>query len=229
MRLLDRLIWLGRTLSPNLLRVRLRRLSYPHTVVSPTALPDSTPPTCHVEESEGSDTFGTRSMSSDSTAALSPDHPLTHTTPTLVPILRRSARMAVRVPPMMLPGLSTSMAEVAAMSDLAFCKRFRSSYESSPSSSPPDIPSRKRYQGTSGLVEDDMDVEDDEEVDDKEEDEEMKENLDFNKFETQEIVSALRQPTQTTWMDLDDDIVNIDVHAYLTPPSPRWSSSSLLI
>nr|GFC82522.1 hypothetical protein [Tanacetum cinerariifolium] len=119
-------------------------------------------------------------MSSDSTAPLSPDHPLTHTTPTLVPILRRSVRMAVRVPPMMLPGLSTSMAEVAAMSDLAFCKRFRSSYESSPSSSPPDIPSRKRYQGTSELVEDDMDVEDDEEGDDKEEDEEMKESLDFD-------------------------------------------------
>nr|GEW30495.1 hypothetical protein [Tanacetum cinerariifolium] len=180
MRLLGRLIWLGQILSPNLLRVRLRRLSYPHTVVSPTALPDSTPPTCHVEESEGSNTFGTRSMSSDSTAPLSPDHPLTHTTQTLVPILRRSARMAVRVPPMMLPGLSTSMAEVAAMSDLAFCKRFRSSYESSPSSSPPDIPLRKRYQGTSELVEDDMDVEDDEEGDDKEEDEEMKESLDFD-------------------------------------------------
>ncbi|GJY88137.1 hypothetical protein Tco_0502765 [Tanacetum coccineum] len=67
--------------------------------------------------------------------------------------------MAVRVPPAMSSGLSTSMAEVAAISESAFCKRFRSSYESSPSSSPPDLPSRKRYQGTSELVEDDEEIE----------------------------------------------------------------------
>ncbi|GJV19778.1 hypothetical protein Tco_1368798 [Tanacetum coccineum] len=100
---------------------------------TPESLPDSTPPTCHVEESEGSDTSGARSTSSDSTTPLSPDHPLTHTTPTLV----------------------------AAMSESVFRKRFRSSYKSLPSSSPPDLPSRKRYQGTSELVEDD-DEEDDE-------------------------------------------------------------------
>nr|GFB88668.1 hypothetical protein [Tanacetum cinerariifolium] len=64
------------------------------------------PPTCHVEESEGSGTSGARSTSSDSTAPLSPDHPLTHTTPVLVPIIRRTTRMAVRVPPVMSPGLS---------------------------------------------------------------------------------------------------------------------------
>ncbi|GJZ88522.1 hypothetical protein Tco_0660304, partial [Tanacetum coccineum] len=52
------------------------------------------------------------------------------TPPTLVPILRRTARMAVRVPPAMSSGLSASMAEVAAMSESAFRKRFRSSYES---------------------------------------------------------------------------------------------------
>ncbi|GJZ31901.1 hypothetical protein Tco_0576948 [Tanacetum coccineum] len=63
--------------------------------------------------------------------------------------------------------LSGSIAEVAAMSDLAFCKRFRSSYESSPSSSPPDLPSRKRYRGISRVVEDDED-----------EDEEIEESLD---------------------------------------------------
>nr|GEW90199.1 hypothetical protein [Tanacetum cinerariifolium] len=64
------------------------------------------PPTCQVEESKGSGTSGVRSTSSDSTAPLSPDHPLTYTTPVLVPILRRTARMAVRVPPMMSSGLS---------------------------------------------------------------------------------------------------------------------------
>ncbi|GJV46692.1 hypothetical protein Tco_1431228 [Tanacetum coccineum] len=82
------------------------------------------------------------------------------TLPTLVSILCRTVRMAVRVPPAMSPGLSASMAEVAAISDLAFCKRFRSSYESLPSSSPPDLPLQKRYQGTSELVEDDNEEED---------------------------------------------------------------------
>ncbi|GJW98391.1 hypothetical protein Tco_0180199 [Tanacetum coccineum] len=154
----------------------------PHTVASPTSLPDSTPPTCHDEESGSSDTSGARSTSSDSTAPLSLDHPLTHTTPTLVPILRKTARMAVRVPPAMSPGLSASVAEVEAMSDSAFHKRFRSSYESSPSSSPLDLPSWKRYQGTSELVEDDKEEEeeDDEEGDDKDEDKEMEESLDSN-------------------------------------------------
>ncbi|GKF12276.1 hypothetical protein Tco_0050202, partial [Tanacetum coccineum] len=117
----------------------------PYPVVSPTSLPNSTPPTCHVEESEGSDT---------------------------------TARMAVRVPPAMSPGLFANMAEMAAMSDSAFRKRFRSSYESSPSTSPPDLPSRKRYRGTSELVEDEEEEDDEEEGDDKEEDEEMEESLD---------------------------------------------------
>ncbi|GKD65772.1 hypothetical protein Tco_1307880 [Tanacetum coccineum] len=136
----------------------------PHIVALPTLLPDSTPPTYRDVELEGSDTSGARSTSSDSTA------PLTHTTPTLVPVLRRTVRMAVRVPPVMSSGLSASMVEVAVVSDSAFRKRFRSSYESLPSMSLPDLPSRKRYWGTSKLVEDDEG--------DDEEDEEMEESSD---------------------------------------------------
>ncbi|GKA25858.1 hypothetical protein Tco_0711967, partial [Tanacetum coccineum] len=111
-----------------------------------------------------------------------PESPLTRapptslhesTPPTLIPILRRTARMAVRVPPAISSGLSTSMAEVAAMSESAFRKRFSSSYESSPTSSSPDLPSWKRYQGTSELVEDS-------EEDDDEEDKEIEESLDNN-------------------------------------------------
>ncbi|GKC17914.1 hypothetical protein Tco_1014696, partial [Tanacetum coccineum] len=151
----------------------------PHTVASPTLLPDSTPPTCHDEESEGSDTSGARSTSSDSTAPLSPDHLLTHTIPTLVPILRRTARMDVCVPPVMSLGLSASMAEVTAMSDSTFRKRFRSSYESLPSSSPPDLLSRKHYRGTSELVEDD-----------EEEDEEMEESSDSDSVSEDEGPTA---------------------------------------
>nr|GFA23240.1 hypothetical protein [Tanacetum cinerariifolium] len=91
------------------------------------------------------------------------------TSSTLVPILHRTSRMVVRVLPAMSPGLSTSMEEVAAMSESAFYKRFRSFYDSSPSSSPQDLPLRKRYRGTSELVEDD------------EEDEEIEESLDSDK------------------------------------------------
>ncbi|GKC51976.1 hypothetical protein Tco_1074721 [Tanacetum coccineum] len=126
-----------------------------HTIASPTSLPDSTLPTRHAEESVDSDTSGARPTSLDFTAPLSPDHPLTHTSPILVLFLRRTVRMVVRVLHAMSPGLSASIAEVVAMSDSTFCKRFRSSYESSPSSSPPDLLSWKRSWGTSKLVEDD--------------------------------------------------------------------------
>ncbi|GJV73074.1 hypothetical protein Tco_1493069 [Tanacetum coccineum] len=138
----------------------------PYTVASPTPLPDSTPPTHHVEDLVDSNMFCARPTSSDFTAPLLPDHPLTHASPTLVPFLCRSARMAIRVPPAMLPGLSASIADVVAMSDSVFRKRFRSSYESLPSSSPPDLLSRKRYRGMSELVKDD-----------EEEDEKIEESL----------------------------------------------------
>nr|GEZ18575.1 hypothetical protein [Tanacetum cinerariifolium] len=85
----------------------------PHTVA---------PPTCLVEESEGSGTFDARSTSSESTAPHSLDHPLTHTTPVLVPILHRTTRMVVRVSHVISPSLFAGMAEVAAMSDSTFLK-----------------------------------------------------------------------------------------------------------
>ncbi|GKD16646.1 hypothetical protein Tco_1205804 [Tanacetum coccineum] len=54
--------------------------------------------------------------------------------------------------------------------------------------------------------------------------------------ERPEIVSALRQPTHTTWMNPEDGIVYIDVPTYppptppaQTPPSLEWSSGSLPI
>ncbi|GJX64185.1 hypothetical protein Tco_0298528 [Tanacetum coccineum] len=71
----------------------------PHTVASPTSLPDSTPLTCRAEESEDYNMSGARSTSSDSTAPLSPDHPLTHTSPTPTPTRasfhHRTARVTV--------------------------------------------------------------------------------------------------------------------------------------
>nr|GEW20800.1 hypothetical protein [Tanacetum cinerariifolium] len=73
--------------------------------------------------------------------------------------------MAVPVPPVMSPGLSASIAEVSVMSDTAFRNRFRSSYDSSPSSI---LPVHKRYRGTSELI---LGT-------DSEEDEEVEESLD---------------------------------------------------
>ncbi|GKA88783.1 hypothetical protein Tco_0810547 [Tanacetum coccineum] len=73
----------------------------------------------------------------------------------------------------MSPGLSASTAEVAAMSESEFSKRFRSSHKSSSSLSSPDLPLQKHYWGTSELVEDD-------EEEDDEKDEEIEENLDSN-------------------------------------------------
>ncbi|GKB67517.1 hypothetical protein Tco_0928929 [Tanacetum coccineum] len=108
-----------------------------------------TPPVCHVEESEGSDTSGAGSTSSDSTTPLSPGHPLTRNTLVFVSSLRRTARMTVHVQPVLSPGYSARIAEAAATSDVAFCKRFRSSYKNSPS---PTLPVRKRYRGTSELI-----------------------------------------------------------------------------
>nr|GEW83492.1 tubulin beta-2 chain-like [Tanacetum cinerariifolium] len=272
----------------------------PHNIASPISLPSSTPPTCHVEESKDSYKSGVRSTPSNSTAPLSPDHPLTYASPTLVPTLRRNACMAVRVSPVMSPGLSVNIAKVAAMFDPAFRKRFWSSYDNSPSSSPPDLPLRKRYRGTSELVDDE-----EKEEDDKEEEEEMEESLDSNSKsegvkdegptaedkdpaagdkglvvrdegpgmrieslglgwmrlyprissrhprlwthpwvgpsfgsipepERPERVSALRQTTLTTWIDLEDGRTYIDVLAYpspiphvQTPPSSEWSSGLL--
>ncbi|GKE61236.1 hypothetical protein Tco_1511603, partial [Tanacetum coccineum] len=107
----------------------------------------------------------------DPTDTETPESPLAIAPPILVPILHRTARMAVRVPYAMSSGLSTSMAEVEAMSESAFRKRFRSFYESSPSVSPPDLPLRKHYHGTSKLVKGS-------EEDDDEEDEEIAESMD---------------------------------------------------
>nr|GEZ08814.1 hypothetical protein [Tanacetum cinerariifolium] len=289
-----------------------RTLESPHIVAAPT---------CHVEESEGSSTSLVRSMSSDSTMPLSPDHLLTHTTPVLVPILRKTARIVVRVLPVISPGLSAGMAKVARMSDLAFRKRFRSSYDNLPS---PTLSVRKRYRGTSELIlgtdiEEDEEVEESLDSDSESEDVEdkgltaknedptakdeglavgvegpgiddesyvldgeshclndesyvsvvgtaMSEPLglrygalrhqelaleDDNVYSTFEVgqgsgsapepgrskrVSMFRQPTLTTWTDLEDDMVYIDVLVYppaappnQTPPLPKWTSGLLPI
>nr|GEX02468.1 hypothetical protein [Tanacetum cinerariifolium] len=90
----------------------------------------------------------------DSTAPLLPDHPLTHVSPTPTPTRalfhRRTARMRVRAQPAIFLGPLASMTEAMALLDFAFCKRYRSSYETpSPSLT---LPVQKRYIGTSKLI-----------------------------------------------------------------------------
>ncbi|GJW72647.1 hypothetical protein Tco_0129564 [Tanacetum coccineum] len=136
------------------------------------------------EEFEASERSGTRivsshsPVSSDSTAPLLPDHPLTHvsptTTPTRVLFHRRTARMAVCTQPTLSPGMSACIAEATALSPSSFRKRYRSSYETSSSSSSPTLLVQKRYRGTSKLILDtdreggefkDEDIEEDESLD----------------------------------------------------------------
>ncbi|GJR18512.1 hypothetical protein Tco_0967039 [Tanacetum coccineum] len=108
-----------------------------------------------------------RSTSSDSTTPLSPDHPLTHTSPTPTPTPTRAsfhcrtARMTVRAQLVMSLGHSDRVAEAMDLSDSSLRKRYRSSYEKSSSSSSPALPVQKRYRGTSKLISD-TDSEEDE-------------------------------------------------------------------
>ncbi|GKB29585.1 hypothetical protein Tco_0868986 [Tanacetum coccineum] len=108
------------------------------------------------EEFEAFEPISTRtdsshsSDSSDSTTPMSPDHPLTYVsptpTPTQVSFHRRTARMVVRTQPTLSPGMSARIAETTALSPSSFRKRYRSSYETSSSSSL-TLPGRKRYRG----------------------------------------------------------------------------------
>ncbi|GKD30945.1 hypothetical protein Tco_1241723, partial [Tanacetum coccineum] len=80
------------------------------------------------EASKPSDTRTTTShslASLDSTAPLSPYHPLTHVSPTRALFHRRTARMTVRAQPSMSPGLSARVIEAMALLDSAFRKRYR--------------------------------------------------------------------------------------------------------
>nr|GEW77112.1 hypothetical protein [Tanacetum cinerariifolium] len=98
------------------------------------------------EKFEASEPSSTRTIlshslvSSDTTAPLSPDHPLTHASPTPTPTRvlfhRRAARMAVCTQPTLSPGKSSRIVEAAALSLSSFRKKYRSSYKTlSPSSS----------------------------------------------------------------------------------------------
>ncbi|GJT32692.1 hypothetical protein Tco_0923111 [Tanacetum coccineum] len=140
---------------------RAAPLSPNYTLASPNYTPD----TPHSdEESKPIEASETRIASpSDSTSPLSPDQPLTQTSPTPTPsrafYYHRTTRMAVRTQPTLSPGLLARLTKAMALSPLSFCKRYRPSYETpTPSSSPPGLspalPPRKIYRGTSELIAD---------------------------------------------------------------------------
>ncbi|GJV62902.1 hypothetical protein Tco_1473730 [Tanacetum coccineum] len=221
------------------------------------------------------------------------ESPLAIAPPVLVPIIRRSACMAVHVPHAMSLGLSASMPEVAAMSESALRNRFReedddeedeeieeSMDSDSVSEDAEDEGLTARVEGP-GIDDEDYDLDDethgrddkgrgiDDEVHsiesdglDLEEEESvpggqralrcrelaLEEGDVYSTFEVKqgsgsapeserpERVSAFRRPTLTTWTDLEDDMIYIDIPDYpppapliKTPPSPEWTSGLLPI
>ncbi|GJZ31705.1 hypothetical protein Tco_0576752 [Tanacetum coccineum] len=154
----------------------------------------------------------------ESPLTIPPPIPLSESTPpVLVPILYRTTRMVVRVSHTMSSGLSAGMAEVATMSESAFHKRFWSSYESSPSVSSLDLPSRKRYRGTSELVED-SDDEEDEEIEESMDSDSVSEDAEDEGLITEDEDPAAEDEGLTTGIEgpgmddegygLDDEIVS---------------------
>nr|GEX91090.1 RNA-directed DNA polymerase, eukaryota, reverse transcriptase zinc-binding domain protein [Tanacetum cinerariifolium] len=194
------------------------------------------------EEFEAFEPIGTRtdsscsSASSDSTTPLSPDHPLTHVSPTPTPthalFHHRTARKTVRSQPAMSHGLSASVTEELALSDSAFCKRYRSFYATpSPSLS---FQVRKRYIGTSELI---LDTNRERErlVDEGHSLDDEGHGLDAEGHGLDDEGRGLEgegigseeeelypRPTLTTWVDPKDGRVYTDIPVYVPPvvPSP---------
>ncbi|GKD33777.1 hypothetical protein Tco_1249286, partial [Tanacetum coccineum] len=102
-------------------------------------------------------------------------------------------------------GLFASLAEVVTMLESVLRKRFRSSYESSPSVSSPELPLRKRYRSTSELVEDS-------EEDEDEEDEEIEVSMDSDS------VSEDVEDEGPTAEDEDPDVENEGLTAGVEGP-----------
>ncbi|GJW17951.1 hypothetical protein Tco_0025387 [Tanacetum coccineum] len=198
------------------------------------------------EEFEAFEPSGTRTISShspvssNSTASLSPDHPLTHVSPTPTPT-------------------QVSFHQAMTLLDTAFCKRYRSSYETPSLSSSSTLPVRKRYQGTSELI---LDTESE---GDKLGDEDTKEDVDEESQgldneshglddesqslddettskplglgygatrhralkSTKEIAPSTYEVGQSTRVYTDILTYAPPVAPVQTPPSPEWSLGSL--
>ncbi|GKC17563.1 hypothetical protein Tco_1014345, partial [Tanacetum coccineum] len=198
---------------------------------------------------------GARSTSSDSTAPLLPDHPLIYTSPTLVPFLRRTVRMVVHVPPAMSPGLSASIAELVKDDEEEDEEVEESSDSDSESDDAGDEGPTTKDEGPAagdeglvvgdegpgirveslGLGRDEVEPEGQQRAAPGQPVFEVGQGSgSVPDPERPKRVSALRQPTLTTWIDPEDGRAYIDVPAYPPPappiqtiPSSKWSFGSL--
>ncbi|GJW63257.1 hypothetical protein Tco_0115141 [Tanacetum coccineum] len=204
-----------------------------------------------VVEPSGTRTDSSHSSASlDSTPPLSPDHLLTYVSPTPTPTRAsfhsKTMRMTMRAQPVMSLGHSATVTEAMALLDSVF-----------PKSEEDEIGEEDNNKDKSHGLDDEGNRLDDQDhsLDDEgrsldEEGLGLKESKEEAvpkdqqwgalvvetavEPERPERVSALRQPTLTTWIDPEDGIAYIDVPSYLppappaqTPPSPEWSSGSL--
>nr|GEZ36857.1 hypothetical protein [Tanacetum cinerariifolium] len=196
---------------------------HPLTHVSPTPTPTrasfhrrtaSIPVRAQSAMSLGTRTDSSHSSASlDSTTPLSPDHPLTHVSPTPTPtralFYRKTARIPVCAQPAMSPGLSASMTKAMALSDSAFCK-------------------------SDGDELRDKDTDEDGEDESLDADDERETWV----WSTEALRVSIRggsgtQYVRGTLVDPEDGRIYNDIPAYeppvQTPPSPEWSFDSLPI
>ncbi|GJS90632.1 hypothetical protein Tco_0773268 [Tanacetum coccineum] len=191
-------------------------LSSDHTPILPDRTPVSPLTDKEFEAFEPSDTRITSphtTTPSYSTTALSPDHSLTQKAPTPTHarafFYRKTARMGMHTQPAMPLGLSARVTKAMTLSPSSSLKRYRSSYETPSSSptlaSPQTLPLRKRYRGTSKLVESsDTETEGDEsEADgaDSESEESKDEGPDLEREETASGDQQQAVPVEDTAVD----------------------------
>ncbi|GJT42904.1 hypothetical protein Tco_0951619 [Tanacetum coccineum] len=165
------------------------------------------------------------------------------TPPILVPILCRTARMAVRVPPEMSSSLSVCIAEVAAMSDLVFRT---SELEEDKEEEEEDEEEDNEDEEIEECSDSDSESEDVEDKGPTAEDDDLAARdeglaagdegprLGYGALRHREIALGEGRMPSVFKVDLEDDITYIHVPAYLTPappvqtsPLPEWSCGSL--
>ncbi|GKD40978.1 hypothetical protein Tco_1261185, partial [Tanacetum coccineum] len=181
-------------------------------------------------------------VSSHSTTPLSPDHPLTHVsptpTPTRVSFHHRTAHMAVHTQPTLSPGMLARIAEAAALSLSSFHKRYRSYYKTPSPSSYLTLLVRKRYRGTSELILDTNSEGDElgkEDTEEDKEDETASEPLGLGYGAARRhALESIEEIVSSTYEVGRSSRVYTNIPTYVppttpiqTPPSPEWLLGSL--
>ncbi|GKE18940.1 hypothetical protein Tco_1426517, partial [Tanacetum coccineum] len=180
-------------------------------------------------------------VSSDSTAPLSPDHPLTHVsptpTPTRVSFHHRTARMAVRTQPTLSLGMSARIAEAASLSPSSFRDELGDEDTEEDKSLDADDERERSDDEGHGLGDEDHGLDDESQgVEDEglglEKEEAVLEGqqhavlvvetavseplgLGYGALRRHELAVGEDRPTLVTWVDPEDDRVYTDIPAYV--------------